>query len=339
MGLLSQADGLRGATAGPRRRHEGRDFLLVMSSLERRLEDLRTNGAGKAAAEAAAPAVPRRPAEAYYVSRDEALTQFERSRIASQAPENGTLWSARREPPSEEEADDSHNDPLRTRLRQLCTLSFEEKLCLSREGVVVESPTNACAGSGLRRRASCPDPHFLIEEASTPTAVSTTMDVKAEAERAELRFKLSKAESDLERLSRSAEIMRRDHETQLSGLRTQSSAQAQRHARECESLRSEAAAVVSENLRLQRALTDEKRHSAELIRRSAQEAHRSSVPSTPLAVAPIIARLEVEALRHADLETRAKLKKKLQLKWHPDKCINAALAKCVMQELQQRPEW
>jgi len=56
-------------------------------------------------------------------------------------------------------------------------------------------------------------------------------------------------------------------------------------------------------------------------------------------LAPLIARVEVESLASADDETRSKLKKKLQLKWHPDKCVNAILATRVMQELQQLPEW
>merc|ERR1719491_253059 len=128
--------------------------------------------------------------------------------------------------------------------------------------------------------------------------------------------------------------MRRSHDAQLAAVRSESNGQARRHAVERESLRSEAAAAVSDAARLQRALGDERRRCAELQgRAAAAEARGGNQPTTPQAVAPLIASMEVEALRQADPELRAKLRKKLQLKWHPDKCINSGLAKCVMQEL------
>lgn len=259
-----------------------------------------------------------------------------------------------------------------SRLRQLRATSFEDKLRQARgEGVSGECLESARPGyclplglesgaclerdeeaaisshdstSGIRRRASCPDTPCLIGDASTATAVlASASSAAAEAEKAELRSQLSKAESQISRLSQSSERMRLEHNAQLAALRAESSAQARKHTIERESMRREAAAAMSDASRLQRALADEKRRSAEVLRHSLTDARRSAgpacLPSTPQAVAPIIAGMEVESLRQADPEVRARLKKKLQLKWHPDKCINAALAKCVMQELQQRPEW
>lgn len=55
-----------------------------------------------------------------------------------------------------------------------------------------------------------------------------------------------------------------------------------------------------------------------------------------------MAELECQPLRHCNGEMRAALKKKLLLKWHPDKQPSqdhAALATAVMQELQNRYEW
>lgn len=55
-----------------------------------------------------------------------------------------------------------------------------------------------------------------------------------------------------------------------------------------------------------------------------------------------LASLECEPLRHSTLRDRAVQKKKLLLKWHPDKqpsIAHASLATQVLQELQNNPEW
>merc|ERR1712135_44217 len=55
-----------------------------------------------------------------------------------------------------------------------------------------------------------------------------------------------------------------------------------------------------------------------------------------------MARLECEPLRDISLADLPAMRKKLLLKWHPDKQPtprNASLATQVMQELQNRPEW
>uniref|UniRef100_A0A7S4SHS3 J domain-containing protein n=1 Tax=Alexandrium monilatum TaxID=311494 RepID=A0A7S4SHS3_9DINO len=60
------------------------------------------------------------------------------------------------------------------------------------------------------------------------------------------------------------------------------------------------------------------------------------------AVVGALARLECEPLRCCAPQERAQLKKRLLLKWHPDKqpsAEHAELSKLVMQELQNREEW
>jgi hypothetical protein len=178
-------------------------------------------------------------------------------------------------------------------------------------------------------------------EASPPASWSGATDVKADGERSETLGQLNKAEAEVRRLSSFLENMRHAHERQLIAVRAECSTQTQRHVVECERLRNEAAAAIAEVSRLQRALAEERQRSGELLERAVLEVPRGFLSSltSPQAIAPIIASLEVEAFRQEDSETRSRLKKKLQLKWHPDKCINAALAKCVLQELQQQPEW
>lgn len=59
-------------------------------------------------------------------------------------------------------------------------------------------------------------------------------------------------------------------------------------------------------------------------------------------VARQVADFECEPLRQSDGEQKLALKRKLLVKWHPDKQPSAehvALATQVMQELQNRPEW
>lgn len=52
-----------------------------------------------------------------------------------------------------------------------------------------------------------------------------------------------------------------------------------------------------------------------------------------------LAEMEVEGLLSADLQERARLRRRLLHKWHPDRNLNVALATRVMQELQRMPEW
>jgi len=55
-----------------------------------------------------------------------------------------------------------------------------------------------------------------------------------------------------------------------------------------------------------------------------------------------VAEFECGPLRESSMQARIALKKKLLVKWHPDKQPSAehvALATQVMQELQNRPEW
>jgi len=79
------------------------------------------------------------------------------------------------------------------------------------------------------------------------------------------------------------------------------------------------------------------------LRRS-EEARARQKPAEPSRqdVVRHLARMECEALLQAEDDVREKLKKKLLLKWHPDKQPSAAhssLATQVMQEMQNRAEW
>merc|ERR1712137_1216860 len=57
--------------------------------------------------------------------------------------------------------------------------------------------------------------------------------------------------------------------------------------------------------------------------------------------AKLLADIEIEALSAADEgEEHARIRRRLQMKWHPDKnSHNTEFATRVLQEMQQRPEW
>jgi hypothetical protein len=229
------------------------------------------------------------------------------------------------------EHDVTADDFFRSNLRLLRASNFEEKLRVGRGEPCIQSSHPHWSEITLQSEhggstASQSRPDFVA-------AVSSALVV--EAERDELQWQLLKAQADVARLSDLLETSRRNHQMEIAAVRSESSAQAHKHFVEQESLRKEAAAAVAEASRLQRELAEERKRGAALW------LHNGPVdlPANPQAIAPAIASMEVEALRHADTEAHSRLKKKLQLKWHPDKCINATLAKCVMQELQRRPEW
>eukprot|EP00931_Biecheleriopsis_adriatica_P058743 TRINITY_DN3504_c0_g2_i1.p1 TRINITY_DN3504_c0_g2~~TRINITY_DN3504_c0_g2_i1.p1 ORF type:complete len:345 (+),score=76.52 TRINITY_DN3504_c0_g2_i1:53-1036(+) len=72
-------------------------------------------------------------------------------------------------------------------------------------------------------------------------------------------------------------------------------------------------------------------------------ANENDAPSTSLAenmLAEQLAQIELAALGSAQGEERRRLRKTLQLKWHPDKnAYNTEFATRVLQEMQRRPEW
>jgi len=192
-------------------------------------------------------------------------------------------------------------------------------------------------------------------------------NTELENENTQLRSQLTKAEADFERLTLSVDPMRRSFEAAISALRAEGTSSSRLHAEERERLQNQVSLNASEAQRLRLKMThaqeesrrlrralEEERHRNDMLERESRRPrqdtnYRQSSPlrkansvataETPQALAPVIARLELEALGQVDGEARAKLKRKLQLKWHPDKCINSILATCVMQELQQRPEW
>lgn len=240
----------------------------------------------------------------------------------------------------------------------------------------VEEPTSGSAmdATGCRGvSADCRCLHFR-DAACSPCRSELFVDHEAvrsqlEAENADLRSKLAKAESDHERLTASVDPMRRSFEAAINALRAESNTASRNNTEERQRLQNQVSLSTSEvqrfrlkmthaqeeARRLRRAL-DEERQRNETLERESRRSHQdtryrhceplrksSSVGTfsaeSPQALAPVIARLELEALAQVDGEEHAKLKRKLQLKWHPDKCINSTLATCVMQELQQRPEW
>jgi len=142
----------------------------------------------------------------------------------------------------------------------------------------------------------------------------------------------------MERMSRTIEQMRRGHEMQIASVRREKEdlheALEQHHVAELEGMRLQVSDAFRENHRLHLELAEERRRSEQLD----QEVKRLPAP-TAEGVAPVVAELEIQAFKEANAETRAQLKRRLQLKWHPDKCINADLAKCVMQELQRSDYW
>lgn len=93
--------------------------------------------------------------------------------------------------------------------------------------------------------------------------------------------------------------------------------------------------LVDENSRLRQRLAEVEQS----LRASEAEGRRRGCRQS---VVGQIAELECGPLRQCTVEMRQTLKKKLLVKWHPDKQPSrdhAALATQVMQELQNRPEW
>jgi len=207
---------------------------------------------------------------------------------------------------------------------------------------------------------------FLVHVQLSPRCATTGGGPSAEdlqevtLERDELRSRLAMAESEVAWRVRSHEALKASHEAVLAALRAECDSRArgqameaaecarlrgelaesmrcrfesQSHAAECASLREQLTLAQAELQKARSALEEERRN------RAASRDYGNSLTFSPEALAPSIAMLEVQALRTANAESLAQLKRRLQLKWHPDKCVNAALATCVMQELQQRPEW
>jgi len=237
------------------------------------------------------------------------------------------------------------------------------------------SPVEALVQPICHSKFECLDDHggpaaaafdFLTNLQSAPMCANKEGCQPAEAlkevtaERDELRSKLDMAESELAWRARSREALVASHETVLAALRTECDsraraqameaaecarlreevadsrrfrAESQRYAVDCARLREQVALAEAEVQRVRSALAEEKRSHA------ASRNCRDFLTFSPEAVAPSIAMMEVQAFRTANAESRSRLKRQLQLKWHPDKCINTVLATCVMQELQQRPEW
>jgi hypothetical protein len=181
MGISAQPDVPQGSSIdakdGSRRKHEGRDFLLVMDSLERRLEDIRSTAA-------AIGPLGRDTAKARETPCDEALAFTEH--LAS-----------------EDMLADDATGPLdfrHSQLRQLQAQRFEEKLRIGR-GDGLNASWSHYPSSGVRRRASCPEVFDTQFEASPPASWSGATDVKADGERSETLGQLNKAEAEVRRLS------------------------------------------------------------------------------------------------------------------------------------------
>lgn len=84
-------------------------------------------------------------------------------------------------------------------------------------------------------------------------------------------------------------------------------------------------------------------HSEEArLNQSIRDLEATALGATGMGVARQVAKLECGPLQQTSPSWRSVLKKKLLLKWHPDRQPSrehAALATQVMQELQNRPEW
>lgn len=180
-----------------------------------------------------------------------------------------------------------------------------------------------------------------IDDAAQAPGAGTARQLEATED--ELKAQLARAEGDLIGLARALHKMRRDHDEALVELQAEHAVAVREQQAERERLRNEVAKerTTAEDFREQlrreqQALQQERRRLRQL---EGQLGLDQPVPRSPEEVAPVIAALETEALRSADEETRHQLRRRLQLKWHPDKCVNAALAKCVMQEFQRLPEW
>lgn len=110
-----------------------------------------------------------------------------------------------------------------------------------------------------------------------------------------------------------------------------------------EARRREMEAEVAELRRRQTSMDDASKEIARL-RRELQEARASKLPraSSQDEMVRQVAALECLPLKRAGKDERPTMKKRLLLKWHPDKQIstdNASFATQVTQELQNRPEW
>lgn len=219
-------------------------------------------------------------------------------------------------------------------------------------------PRPTATGAEVHAVVNCCEPQVAVEatplrlpehgnrEQSTDDAVEAPGAETArqlEATEDELKAQLARAEGDLIGLARALHKMRRDHDEALVELQAERAVAVREQQAERERLRNEVAKerTTAEDLREQlrreqQALLQERRRLRQL---EGQLGLDQPVPRSPEEVAPVIAALETEALRSADEETRHQLRRRLQLKWHPDKCVNAALAKCVMQEFQRLPEW
>lgn len=296
-------------------------------------------------------------------SLDEVLALMERSRTDGKASSplrrktaeakikrhaQDTTSSADDCPESQDQGDSSPNF-FTSHLRQLRAMTFEEKLRQGRGEGVILPPESASPMSDYHK---CDDQSSDADSATTfgdtvrssreSSGLSTDW-IAADEEKNLLREKLSQAEAEVIRLSQATQRLRLENDAKLAALQAQCNEQACRHQLERDRLKNEVSAAVAETTRLQKVLLDEQRRSAEFMKLYAGKAGERrpamGLPNTPQAIAPIIAAMEAEKLQHCDPEERAKMKKKLQMKWHPDKCINSALAKCVMQELQQQPAW
>lgn len=101
--------------------------------------------------------------------------------------------------------------------------------------------------------------------------------------------------------------------------------------------------AVRENALLKQQLHDAKVAAARAVTAAADRISVTASPSC-LELAKHVAEFECEPLRKvaAASDERLVLKRKLLVKWHPDKqpsAAHVALATQVMQELQNRPEW
>lgn len=224
------------------------------------------------------------------------------------------------------------------------------------DGQVLDDSGETLLGRGDRRT---PSPSVIRWQVRLDAGAKEEKEKECEAavqENSRLRRRLQVAEADLQRLSKAVDMMRRSHNAAMAALRAESQAATRGHAVERERLMNQASSSKAEveRLRHQRNCAETE---VERLRRVLEDERRKSTggsagplpnvsvrmgaPSqgSPEAVAPVVAKLEIQALQGADRETKAKLKKRLQLKWHPDKCMNSALATRVMQEMQMCPEW
>lgn len=186
------------------------------------------------------------------------------------------------------------------------------------------------------------DPRSLPVSEPQACPPSARLD-QQEATEDELRTQLARAEGDLVELAKALHKMRRDHDEALVELKAERAAAAREQQAERERLRHEAAKERAAAGELRDQLRREQQASQNERRRLRQLETQlgldQPIPRSAEEVAPVVALLETESLRGLDDEARHQLRRRLQLKWHPDKCVNEVLAKCVMQEFQRLPEW